>query len=50
MGLQVPTVLPKTHGFMVWVQVKHATGMGFAGMGAGLTLLTRAVPVCHPTL
>ena len=48
MGLWVPAVLPKTCGFAVWVQVKHAAGMDFAGTGAGWTSLTCAVPVCHP--
>ena len=48
MGLWVPVVLPKTCRFAVQVQVKHATGTGFAGMGAGWTLLTCAVPMCHP--
>ena len=42
-------MLPKTRGFVVRVQVKHATGTGFAGMGVGWTLPTRAVPVCHPS-
>ena len=37
MGLQVPAVLLETHGFMVQVWVKPATGMGFAGTGAGWT-------------
>src|SRR5882762_3769799 len=49
MGLQVPVVLPKTHRFTVWVQVKHAAGTGFVGMGAGWTLPTHAIPVCHPS-
>ena len=41
-------VLPKTRRFTVQVRVKHATGMGFAGTGAGWTSPTHAVPMCHP--
>ena len=48
MGLWVPTVLPKTCGFTVRVQVKHTVGTGFVGMGVGWTSPTCAVPMCHP--
>jgi len=48
MGLWVPAVLPKTHGFMVRVWVKPTVGTGFVGTGVDWTSLTHAVPVCHP--
>ena len=41
-------ILVGTCRFAVQVRVKHAAGTGFAGMGAGWTSPTRAVPVCHP--
>jgi len=47
MGLQVPMVLPKTRRFTVRVQVKHAAGMGFVGMGVSRTSLICAIPMCH---
>src|SRR5882762_5781157 len=36
---------------MFWVRVSTHTrmGVGFTGMGAGWTLLTCAVPMCHPS-
>ena len=48
MGLQVPTVLLKTHMWAVQVCTCTCTGMGFMGTGLGWTLPTHTVPMCHP--
>src|SRR5882724_7227682 len=43
------SVSPNPHMFQVRVSTRPCTGAGFAGMGLGWTVQTRARPVCHPT-
>ena len=39
----------ETRVFAVWVQVKPTVGVGFTGTGAGWTMPTHTIPMCHPT-
>ena len=50
MGLWVPAVLQKPAYVVVQIWVKPVTGMGFMGTGAGWTLSTHTIPVCHPKI